>query len=149
MGWDATAVLIVEICSIEGLLDLKRRSDDKNAGLTNDYVEGYLAGLTDRVSERFWFSKESEALGNALGEGQEYEEWMEASNRLHEIVDGIKAALAKKERDPEAYQKMKENGRKELISILERIRDKSGGAFQIELLSSIHSRLTNGTKPID
>jgi hypothetical protein len=90
MGWDPTALIMVELCVSVGLIE--RYKEGKP--FTDGFVEGYKEAMEERVAKKYWFSKDPEALGNILFEQGDKGKKTEES--VYKIRESIEESLRNK-----------------------------------------------------
>ena len=135
MGWDPTALMVVELCVSVGLIE--RYKEGKP--FTDGFIEGYKEAMEERVIKQYWFSEDSEVLGNLLFKQDDKGEKIEKS--VYEIRESIEESLRNQEWSDDEKKEKLEACRLSLIQFLKNIRELNSGEMPFKELDDLIHKL--------
>jgi hypothetical protein len=143
MGWDPIALLMVEICTIEGLFALERDGKHHSA----DYIEGYVAAMEDRVVEHYWGSESTNELGALLHKHSDSSQLSEFEKRVHAIFEDLVNMFKERESNPDNFGASIKSCRKRLHEALEELKTLNTGSIPLKELELLSQRLDDDRFP--
>jgi hypothetical protein len=130
MAWDSTAIVIAEMASIEGLL----RRIRKNEAVSEAFAKGYREATQEQVTQKYWFSDDSDKLGKLLIRAG-IDEFQEFENNIFQIGQRLEAVFANKALSEAEKNAALAECQQALRSALEKIQELNGGQMPFDELT--------------
>ena len=135
MGWDSTALIVLELYVSVGLIE--RYKEGKS--FSDEFIEGYKEAMEEGVIKQYWFSKDSEALAKILFKQNDKGEKIEKS--IYEIRGFLEESLKNQGWSSEEKRQKIEGCRVSLIQSLKNIRKLNSGEMPFKELDRLIDRL--------
>lgn len=140
MGYDASALMMVDICVSVGLVE---RYKNKKLS-SSEFIQGYNEAMEERVLDKYWFSDDSEKLGNILYDKVNHE--FKIKRDVHEIRKVIEDILKNQEWSEDEKNTKIEDCRINLIKFLKSIQEQNYGEMPFEELAELIERLEENVR---
>lgn len=135
MGWDAAALIMVELCVSVGLIERCREKASCSVG----FVDGYKEAMEERVLDKYAFSKDSEALGSILFKDEVTGQRLQAD--ILQLSRSTEEILINQDLSEEQKLEKIERNRSNLLQLLTEMRELNSGNMPFKELDILIERL--------